>query len=137
MATPVIPDDTWREWSSELTAVDPDVILYPERSFEFSFGSILVQQSLADVGTTVWDAEVIMAHLVDKLADTLRGRSVVELGAGTAIAGMVAHKLGAEVVFTELPQVVPATLVSTVVLAVSVYMRQSCNVRRALLTLSL
>lgn len=111
MAESVISDERWRGWSSELTAVDPDVILYPERSFEFSFGPLLVQQSLADVGTTVWDAEVVMAHLVDELGAALRGSSVVELGAGTAIAGMVAHKLGATVVFTELPQVAPATMV--------------------------
>lgn len=103
--------DQWRNWASELNAVDPDVLVFPQRCFEFSCGNIVVEQHLADVGTTVWDSEVVMAHLIDELGGYLNGKCVIELGAGTGIAGLVAAKHGARVVLTELGHVVPATAV--------------------------
>jgi hypothetical protein len=55
----------------------------------------LLDQSVADVGTTIWDAEVILAHYIDTslCSDFLADRNspvkirALELGAGTALSG--------------------------------------------------
>lgn len=45
---------------------------------------------MADVGSVVWDAEVVLAHYIDLVHGfRLRGRRVLELGAGTGLAGIV------------------------------------------------
>ena len=80
----------------ELSNYDSLLLFYPERAFEFTnAGKVLVKQSIADVGLTIWDAEVILAHYVDTLS--LRGKKVLEIGGGTCLAGVVCAKLGAVV----------------------------------------
>ena len=93
--------------------------------------TVVIEQDPGHVGGIVWDAETVLSHhLVDSLAHQassgrpregigsgssggrgrgpLAGRSVVELGAGTGLAGLVAHLLGADVVvLTELPDALP------------------------------
>lgn len=46
------------------------------------------------MGSIVWDAEVLMAHYLDLAYGPrlLRGRRVVELGAGTGLAGIVSSE---------------------------------------------
>lgn len=47
-------------------------------------------QDVADVGSVVWDAEIILAYYLDiAYGFKLRGRRVLELGAGTGLAGIV------------------------------------------------
>ncbi|CAM9886201.1 unnamed protein product, partial [Laminaria digitata] len=47
-------------------------------------------QDVADVGSVVWDAEVLLAHYLDRAYGfRLCGRRVLELGAGTGLAGIV------------------------------------------------
>lgn len=80
----------------ELSNYDDALLYYPERAFEFTnAGKVLVKQSIADVGLTIWDAEVILAHYIDRLS--LCGKRVLELGGGTCLAGVVCAKLGATV----------------------------------------
>lgn len=49
-----------------------------------------MRQDVADVGSVVWDAEVLLAHYLDLAYGVrLRGMRVLELGAGTGLAGIV------------------------------------------------
>jgi predicted nicotinamide N-methyase len=52
-------------------------------------------------GVALWPAGLALAHEVATRADALRGRTVLELGAGTGLPGLVAASLGASVVQTD------------------------------------
>ena len=52
-------------------------------------------------GVVLWPAAIALAHDVAGRADALRGRRVLELGAGTGLPGIVAASLGARVVQTD------------------------------------
>ncbi len=92
-----IANDSWRDFRSELTLCDPLLMYYPQRCFSFSFGDILLSQSCENVSSTIWDAEVVLAHFLDRMDsscwDRLFGRSVsyscLELGAGCGLAAIV------------------------------------------------
>ncbi|CAE7462518.1 Mettl21c [Symbiodinium pilosum] len=59
-------------------------------------------------GDIVWPTAVAFCrYLCDKKLD-LEGRRVLDLGAGTGLVGLVAHRLGAKsVTFTDVPRVLP------------------------------
>jgi predicted nicotinamide N-methyase len=60
--------------------------------------------SLADklpYGVVLWPAAIALSHEVATRADEFRGRTVLELGAGTGLPGIVAASLGATVVQTD------------------------------------
>jgi predicted nicotinamide N-methyase len=52
-------------------------------------------------GVALWPAAIALAHDVASRADELRGKRVLELGAGTGLPGIVAASLGARVVQTD------------------------------------
>ena len=52
-------------------------------------------------GVALWPAALAMAHEIATRADEFRGRTVLELGAGTGLPGIVAAALGASVVQTD------------------------------------
>lgn len=52
-------------------------------------------------GVVLWPAAIALAHEVAARADELRGKRVLELGAGTGLPGIVAASLGARVVQTD------------------------------------
>jgi methyltransferase-like protein 23 len=52
-------------------------------------------------GIILWPAAIALAHDVASRAEALRGRRVLELGAGTGLPGIVAASLGARVVQTD------------------------------------
>jgi predicted nicotinamide N-methyase len=56
-------------------------------------------------GVVLWPASVALAHDVAARGDELRGRRVLELGAGTGLPGIVAASLGARVVQTDRQEV--------------------------------
>lgn len=49
-------------------------------------------------GLALWPSSIALAHDLVARADSLRGKHVLELGAGTGLAGIVAATLGAHVV---------------------------------------
>lgn len=52
-------------------------------------------------GVVLWPAAIALAHEVAARAEEMRGRRVLELGAGTGLPGIVAASLGARVVQTD------------------------------------
>src|SRR3954447_14552705 len=52
-------------------------------------------------GVALWPAAIALAHELAARAGELRGRSVLELGAGAGLPGIVAASLGATVVQTD------------------------------------
>ena len=69
------------------------------------------QEEIGDVGVVVWDAALVLLKYLEKSANeskiNLKDKTVVELGAGTGCVGLVACALGANVMLTDLPEVVP------------------------------
>lgn len=52
-------------------------------------------------GAALWPSSIALAHELADRADDLRGKAVLELGAGTGLPGLVAAHLGARVVQTD------------------------------------
>lgn len=52
-------------------------------------------------GVVLWPAAIALAHEVATRADEFRGRTALELGAGTGLPGIVAASLGARVTQTD------------------------------------
>ena len=52
-------------------------------------------------GVALWPSAIALAHELAARGDALVGKSVLELGAGTGLPGMVAGSLGAQVVQTD------------------------------------
>ena len=52
-------------------------------------------------GVALWPAAIALAHELAARADALRGKRVLELGAGTGLPGLVAAHVGAQVVQTD------------------------------------
>jgi predicted nicotinamide N-methyase len=79
----------------------------PLRHFSFSFGGLSFHQDyLANEGTgaVVWDSEVVISRFLDIVGESgaLRGKQVIELGAGLAMACFVAAAHGATTVATDI-----------------------------------
>ncbi|XP_061599980.1 protein-lysine methyltransferase METTL21D [Cololabis saira] len=85
---------------------------YFVREIEKNDGSYLkVKQCyMGDVGCVVWDAAIVLAKYLETTqfyepssgVNVWCGRTVVELGAGTGVVGLMAATLGARVVVTDL-----------------------------------
>ena len=84
------------------------------RTFSFANESIKIKQDWTKSGVAgvVWDAAVVLATYLQTLpnqgasngrmdGDNLRGKRVLELGAGTGLVGIVSWLLGANVVITD------------------------------------
>src|SRR5262245_49541925 len=52
-------------------------------------------------GVVLWPAAIALAHEIATRADEFRGKTVLELGAGTGLPGVVAASVGARVVQTD------------------------------------
>ncbi|CAB1100973.1 unnamed protein product [Ectocarpus sp. CCAP 1310/34] len=96
----------------ELSGLNHELSMFPERAFEFSkAGGVVIEQDVADVGSIVWDAEILLAHYLDQAyGSRLSGMRVLELGAGTGLAGLVAARLGASVILTDQSKLLPTLI---------------------------
>lgn len=106
----IIPRPSFPTNVSEMAIVPYDssaVFLSPfhakERSFEFAGRTLTVFQNWNDVGVAavVWDAAIVLGRYLEKMAAQLQGKKVIELGAGTGFAGIVASLLGGNVTITD------------------------------------
>lgn len=79
-----------REW----TILHVGLMLMPPDENHF-FGNKL------PYGVALWPAAIALAHELADRADQLRGKTVLELGAGTGLPGLVAAHVGASVVQTD------------------------------------
>uniref|UniRef100_A0A3Q3AVU0 EEF1A lysine methyltransferase 3 n=1 Tax=Kryptolebias marmoratus TaxID=37003 RepID=A0A3Q3AVU0_KRYMA len=63
----------------------------------------------ADLGVAapVWEAALHLCRYLEDESVELRGRRIIELGAGTGLVGILAARLGAEVTLTDLPLALP------------------------------
>ncbi|XP_016531517.1 protein-lysine methyltransferase METTL21B isoform X2 [Poecilia formosa] len=59
------------------------------------------------VAAPVWEAALHLCRYFEDQSVELRGRRVIELGAGTGVVGILAARLGAEVTVTDLPLALP------------------------------
>lgn len=77
----------WQHFRDELRACDATLLRYPQRAFQFTVDNdgdaqtVLVDQNFADVGSSVWDGEVVLAHHVyEQMRARVAGAAVLELG---------------------------------------------------------
>ncbi|XP_029946614.1 EEF1A lysine methyltransferase 3 [Salarias fasciatus] len=55
------------------------------------------------VAAPVWEAALYLCNYLEQQRVELRGKRIIELGAGTGVVGIAAARLGAEVTLTDLP----------------------------------
>ncbi|OQR85804.1 hypothetical protein ACHHYP_11330 [Achlya hypogyna] len=96
----------------ELSTVDRSLTYAQTRRFVYAAaGVVTIDQDIAHVGGTVWDAGVVLSHYLDSLGSAaLQGKRIIELGAGTALPSIVSARLGAVVVATDMSDVLPYTI---------------------------
>ncbi|CAN8219026.1 unnamed protein product [Coccothraustes coccothraustes] len=75
----------------------------PWATFHFARRTIRLQQDWRRLGVAavVWDAAVVLCAYLEMEGIDLRDRSVIELGAGTGLLGIVVTLLGARVTLTD------------------------------------
>ncbi|KAE9606616.1 hypothetical protein Lal_00025942 [Lupinus albus] len=61
----------------------------------------IIENMKEDYGLFVWPSSVILAEYVSQHKQRFQGATVLELGAGTSLPGLVAAKLGAHVTLTD------------------------------------
>ncbi|RDX70495.1 Methyltransferase-like protein 23 [Mucuna pruriens] len=66
-----------------------------------SFSISIIENMKDDYGLFVWPCSVVLAEYVWQHKHRFSGATVVELGAGTSLPGLVAAKLGARVTLTD------------------------------------
>lgn len=52
-------------------------------------------------GAVVWDDLIVLAKILEKTPTFINNKTVIELGAGTGLLGLICSKLGAKVVITD------------------------------------
>jgi methyltransferase-like protein 23 len=83
-----------REWSVQHTG---EVLTYAEEARFLS----APKDERTPYGVILWPAAIALAHDLAARADALPGRTLLELGAGTGLPGIVAASLGARVTQTD------------------------------------
>ncbi|XP_072198517.1 protein N-lysine methyltransferase METTL21A isoform X5 [Excalfactoria chinensis] len=75
----------------------------PAATYRFAGRTVRIRQDWErrGVAAVVWDAAVVLSAYLEMGGIDLRDRSVIELGAGTGLLGIVATLLGARVTITD------------------------------------
>ncbi|KAH9518621.1 Methyltransferase-like protein 21A [Bulinus truncatus] len=73
------------------------------RKFHLADEEFIIEQNWQGVGVAavVWDSAVVLGEYLQSNPYLIKGKKVIELGAGTGLAGLVAAALGADVILTE------------------------------------
>ncbi|KAK6967709.1 protein N-lysine methyltransferase METTL21A [Biomphalaria glabrata] len=111
-------EDMTTTTSLAVVLYDEDKILPHEltsRTFYLADEKFVIEQNWQGVGVAavVWDSAVVLGEYLQDHRHLIQGKKVLELGAGTGLAGMVAAALGADVIVTERESAMPH-LTSTV-----------------------
>ncbi|XP_071942800.1 protein N-lysine methyltransferase METTL21A-like [Antedon mediterranea] len=83
-----------------------------ERRFVFTGKEILINQDWEKLGVAavVWDTAIVLSEYLERKVDAgelkLNAKRLLELGAGTGLAGMVAALLGAKATLTDRSEVI-------------------------------
>ncbi|XP_039252101.2 protein N-lysine methyltransferase METTL21A-like [Styela clava] len=104
-------DKNWALVPYELTHIQ----LFPsfkEKTRKFNFkgieDEITIYQDWDEKGVAavVWEAAIELSNYIIK-SEEMKGKTVLELGAGTGLVGIVCSKLGAKVTVTDLKEALP------------------------------
>lgn len=82
---------------TELSVLHTDAVLSLEEETRY----LNDPNRLAPYGVVLWPASIALAHEIAIRATEFRGKTVLELGAGTGLPGIVAASLGSSVVQTD------------------------------------
>ncbi|EOA35688.1 hypothetical protein CARUB_v10020915mg [Capsella rubella] len=74
---------------------------YGDEDSETSVSVSVIENMKEEYGLFVWPCSVILAEYVWQHRSRFHGSSVLELGAGTSLPGLVAAKVGANVILTD------------------------------------
>nr|QTZ19499.1 methyltransferase 23 isoform X1 [Bixa orellana]QTZ19501.1 methyltransferase 23 isoform X1 [Bixa orellana]QTZ19504.1 methyltransferase 23 isoform X1 [Bixa orellana]QTZ19505.1 methyltransferase 23 isoform X1 [Bixa orellana] len=83
----------------QMTTISCHFFGEPEKPPAFSIS--IIENMKEDYGLFVWPCSIILAEYVWQQRLRFSGVSVVELGAGTCLPGLVAAKLGSDVTLTD------------------------------------
>lgn len=74
-----------------------------ERNFTFVGKTLKIAQDWNEggVAAVVWDAAIVLGQYLEKRKPLIQNKTVIELGAGTGLVGMVAALLGGNVIITD------------------------------------
>ncbi|KAK3082958.1 hypothetical protein FSP39_010054 [Pinctada imbricata] len=74
-----------------------------KRTFHFAGHSIEIEQDWQNLGVAgvVWDAAIVLCRYLEEGKINVRGKAIMELGAGSGIVGILAALLGGRVTITE------------------------------------
>ena len=98
-----------------LVPYNPDSVLQvfyePERAFHFGNIDVTIAQDWggAGVAAVVWDFAIVLATYLQTISFEIKGKNILELGAGTGLVGIVTCFLGANVVITDTAEALEAT----------------------------
>ncbi|XP_069060659.1 protein-lysine methyltransferase METTL21E-like [Pleurodeles waltl] len=78
----------------------------PWEGFNFAGEAIQISEATDFYGATVWPSALVVCHYLERLAKEhkLMDKNIIEIGAGTGLASIVAGLLGARVIATDLPE---------------------------------
>ena len=79
-----------------------------EREVEVNGNTFTIsQQYVGDVGGVVWDAALVLNGFLENISEKLKGKNILELGAGTGVSGLIAAHFGARVSITDTADFIP------------------------------
>ncbi|CBY24339.1 unnamed protein product [Oikopleura dioica] len=65
------------------------------------------QQYVGDVGGVVWDSALVLNGFLENISGKIKGKNILELGAGTGVTGLIAAYFGARVSITDTAEFLP------------------------------
>ncbi|CAN9497515.1 unnamed protein product [Ophioblennius macclurei] len=80
-----------------------------EENFYFAGHNISIRESVDSFGALIWPGAVALSHYLEKNQQQLKltDKKVLEIGAGTGLLSVVSSLLGARVIATDLPDILP------------------------------